>query len=436
MPDHPATSSNLSLRTSDTTLLTQFGPDDLSASFNLDRSFNSIDSLLKFIEYYFRVPGAEPHDLYDEGTTAGLLVSDRAVNIIGKGLSFIVQAERDYNVPTNLFFPHQIARPAVVAVKAPRIERNEFVELDTVEARCLRAIAWEWHVNLHPLIRECKNIIGVYGLTWRHAFAGRGGIRRLLPALVMELATEGPLSDLNSDKYCLSYATKWKLALDVAWGLKTLHNHGIVNGDVKAQNVLLSLDADGELVAKVADFACSIKNYGRQEAERLPGRSPPWDAPEVRRGPIELSKLHKTDIYSFGLLVWTLMLDGRCPFDEPGVSQLNPDFEDIQVISNKEERLTAIQSLKDRTDDLLLSRIKRSLAERGLHEGQLSKMFDLTVRHDENKRVETMTRLLAIFEASDLDIPGGDSNDTLNKEKDDTVPMYHNVSSQGHRFIS
>ena len=62
---------------------------------------------------------------------------------------------------------------------------------------------------------------------------------------------------LQSEKP-LSYHTRWELVLGIAEGLRTLHRHGIIHGDVKAENVLLNIEANCELIAKLADFACPI----------------------------------------------------------------------------------------------------------------------------------------------------------------------------------
>ena len=80
-------------------------------------------------------------------------------------------------------------------------------------------------------------------------------------------------------------------------------------------NVLLCKDGNGDMMAKLSDFGCSIILADEYATEMtLRGRSPSWDAPEAV-GPIPKHLLHKTDIYSYGLLYWRLMLNDADPFD-------------------------------------------------------------------------------------------------------------------------
>lgn len=286
------------LRTSDTTLITSFttqvgisenGPDlrhqDRALEENFVRSrphmISSINSLLDFVNYYSMLPVENMPNLYKDENTSGFLY-DPDINIVGRGLSFVVQAEKNYPVPDYLMdripsWQGRNSKPLVAAVKIPRIDKRELLHPNVnIETRCLRAIAWECHVLSHPSIRACRNIIDLFGITWRPAFARNAGKRRLLPALVLEFASEGTLSNIfKSGTFCLTYATKLGLILDVAIGLEVLHRHGIVHGDVKAENVLLTSNSEGELVAKITDFACSIHDFGATGQQRMPGKSPP-----------------------------------------------------------------------------------------------------------------------------------------------------------------
>jgi len=358
---------------------------------------SSIDSLLAFLNYLRQAPEGTYENLYaDAEATAAL---PREVRLVGKGLSFVVQSEKGRH------FPGLRSQPAsssqVVAVKIPRIERREIVNFDPeIEPRCLRAIAWECHVLSHPSIRKCKNIIDIYGITWRQAFTGTSGKRRLLPAIVMEFANEGALSAYFSPaNFCLSYPTKMKLILDVAKGLEIIHRHGIIHGDLKAENVLICTEASGELVAKLSDFASAIHDFGPERRVRMPGRSPPWDAPEVRHGTILLSALHKTDIYSFGLLAWRIMLEGQTPFDENTEIQRPLGFDEILQAKDRQAKLSLIQNLKDREDDDLLAKIKDSLSVPDLQKHELSKLLDATIRYRDIDRIDSIQKLLGYFEA-------------------------------------
>ena len=82
----------------------------------------------------------------------------------------------------------------------------------------------------------------------------------------MELAQKGPLvtlkekteifcinSNYNNNIYDEKLIKKW--ILDIAKGLKFLHENNVVHRDIKSDNILI--DKNG--VCKIADFGCSIK---------------------------------------------------------------------------------------------------------------------------------------------------------------------------------
>ena len=90
--------------------------------------------------------------------------------------------------------------------------------------------------------------------------------------LIMELAQKGPLvtlnektgvfclnSNYNNDIYDEKLMKKW--ILDIAKGLKFLHENNVVHRDIKSDNILI--DKNGN--CKIADFGCSIKLKNNQQ---------------------------------------------------------------------------------------------------------------------------------------------------------------------------
>ena len=81
---------------------------------------------------------------------------------------------------------------------------------------------------------------------------------------------------------------------------------GIVHGDVKPENILIFRNREGKLIAKLADFGCSVLGTNRDQLVRLP-KSEPWFAPEYHHRDFKLHMAQRMDIYSFGMLcLWTL----------------------------------------------------------------------------------------------------------------------------------
>lgn len=102
--------------------------------------------------------------------------------------------------------------------------------------------------------------------------------------------------------------TKLQLALDIAHGIWTLHSCGIVHGDIKPANILIS-GSDGNYRAKLADFSHAVDPPAEtpDPIAHLPGGTRIYAAPESQ-DPAPVSRLKLTDIYSFGLVFACLMV--------------------------------------------------------------------------------------------------------------------------------
>lgn len=196
----------------------------------------------------------------------------------------------------------------------------------------LRSVILELRVLTHPPIRNHRNIVKLSAIGWK---PDDSDPNLRWPYLVMEYADQGTLHDLQKRSPSLTYNVRKQLCLDVAEGLDALHKCGIIHGDVKAENTLIFTDGQHGYVAKLGDFGYSILENERQQS--LIGGTHPWTAPETKNSmPREQWKC--TDIYSYGLLVWRCLLDGKSPFDIlnlPG----NPDMkrESIQRIKESDE---------------------------------------------------------------------------------------------------
>ncbi|KNB04698.1 serine/threonine protein kinase [Fusarium oxysporum f. sp. lycopersici 4287] len=141
----------------------------------------------------------------------------------------------------------------------------------------------------------------------------------LFPALILDPSPLGNLLNLISDPFRMVDGPYWECSVDVANGLKALHENGIVHGDIKCENVLVFAEPENAIrpfCAKLTDFGCSMVLAETEPYAMLKGRTMPYDAPEADRI-IPKHILPFSDVYSFGLLVWRVALDGADPFTDP-----------------------------------------------------------------------------------------------------------------------
>jgi len=85
-----------------------------------------------------------------------------------------------------------------------------------------------------------------------------------------------------------------------------MHRAKIVHGDIKADNVLVAYDMEGNYVAKLADFGSSIllDSVSSSRPARYYGTQI-TNAPETQnqsQTPIPLNMLARCDVYSLGIL--------------------------------------------------------------------------------------------------------------------------------------
>lgn len=142
--------------------------------------------------------------------------------------------------------------------------------------------------------------------------------------IVTELM-EQSFHDLDNSKKDLF--TKLRMAKEAAKGISWLHSlvPAIIHRDLKPENILC--DESGKVV-KVADFGLSlVKDHSKQEAEEMKKirGSPAFMSPEALLGN-ELTP--KTDVYSFGMILWEL-LSGQSPYENFEIESFEQLIEEI-----------------------------------------------------------------------------------------------------------
>jgi len=242
------------------------------------------------------------------------------------------------------------------------------------EARRLDAVLLELRVLTHPPIRTQENIVDLLQIGWEGDLID---ISRKWPVLVMEYADLGSLVDYFDREPELPWSVLKMLCEDVARGLLALHHCGIVHGDLKLANVLVfSTDEEGRPSrAKLSDFGGALLDSDTLESMPMP--TPPWNAPEsaVDRPRV---RLISSDVYSLGLRIWRIILNGKNPFED---SELFP------ACPTRKESFARLDVEKGQ-DSLFLGKAKRSLTNWGRDVDQqlIFKVFDASIRTDEMDR--------------------------------------------------
>ncbi|KAG8902790.1 hypothetical protein FRC01_009474 [Tulasnella sp. 417] len=97
---------------------------------------------------------------------------------------------------------------------------------------------------------------------------------------------------------------------DLARGLNYLHQRGIVHGDIKGTNVLVSSSVPVEGI--VADFGLAKLVDTQTITSQQGAGTPRWQSPELMYGG---PRTFKSDVYAFGMTVYEI-ISGKLPFED------------------------------------------------------------------------------------------------------------------------
>ena len=245
-------------------------------------------------------------------------ISNIHTAFVGNGSSFSVRAWRLSRPERSLVF------------KSAMPSDYKFTYRD--ERRRLADIILELRALSHPALRGRKNIVELLGLGWETDSFEQG---RKWPVLILEYADGGTLTNLLHREH-ISLQAKLRICHDIACGLMALHEVGVIHGDVKPQNILMFQDpsfsnAETSWIAKLSDFGGAIMDVSDNSVSVLRTGTQPWNAPEWKTE-MQTIDMKRTDIYSFGLVIWSIAADGVDPFiKSTEIFSLPPNIVDIQA---------------------------------------------------------------------------------------------------------
>lgn len=216
------------------------------------------------------------------------------------GVSFDVRKVRVVSFPHGLD-DQSLGQRTFVVVKQPRLEQDR-----PIQSNALDEIATELQILRHTRHISDSNILELIGIVYHDANVD-GEHPSIFPALVVEYAELGNLRSFLAKGFDRSVQDKFEICRDVARGLDHLHRCGIVHCDVKDTNMLVCTSKEKKFVVKVSDFGFAISLLS--DSPHVVGYTPYWEAPELHE-PLQRTGLCQLDIYSYGLLLYTVMKNG------------------------------------------------------------------------------------------------------------------------------
>jgi len=229
---------------------------------------------------------------------------------------------------------------------------------DIEDTSRISKVLHEIKIATHPVLRKNANILRMMGFGWEMSESSL-----TTPFLVVEYAEHGTLRNyLQKVPQPVSMETKLSLAFDTVKGLRSLHVHHIAHGDLKLENALVTT-APKDPTLKITDFGLSVVINDDETPYQYWGTQR-YRPPEVYQqagdsdtaGWIAGSKYRACDVYTYGLLVLEILIDGEQYLEHVGGAGR---------IDEQSQALRCLSSIFD-SDDVALTTLK-SIAQKCLH---------------------------------------------------------------------
>jgi serine/threonine protein kinase len=177
--------------------------------------------------------------------------------------------------------------------------------------------------------------------------------------LVMELLEGESLDQRLARTGALPLEKVAPMITQIARGLSIAHGEGVVHRDLKPSNVFVTLDEDGNAVAKVLDFGIAKLRRNQRKATHATQRgfllgTPAYMSPEQARGK-QLD--HRADVWALAVIAYH-MLTGEFPFDGETGEDLFARLCRIEPIAIRDRRPELPQIVGDFFERAFATRIE------------------------------------------------------------------------------